>query len=299
MIYFRILPTLVAIGLALPLEVVSAQPAQENEAALSQEMLRYWVGEDEDTQILTGRLPESLPAGFPIPQGARIIGSVVDGPIFTDIFLRVNQAPEEIYSFYQQQLPDIGWQERSSRPENTNSGFLLTEPIRDTRLTEEPSRNFCSILQVADLSITTQPEADSSTVVRLSLVSSRLSEFQNLESFDCPSRKWAPLPNLLPPTDHGGGGSSTVYDLEEAHSRISIETALDAEALINHYNSQFEQADWVQIDTGEGEPSRWSIWSFQDEEGESWGGLLVITEVQNTPNEYIGFVQVFKRSPDS
>jgi hypothetical protein len=299
MIHFRLLPVLVAISLALPLGVASAQPAQENEAALSQEILRYWVGEDEDTQILTGRLPESLPADFPIPQGAQIIGSVVDGIIFTDIFFRVNQAPEEIYSFYQQQLPDVGWQERTSRADNTNSGFLLAEPIRDTRLAEEPFRNFCSISQVADLSITIQPEADSSTVVRLSLVSSRLSEFQDLELFDCPSRKWAPLPNLLPPDDRGGGSSSAIYDLEEAHSRISIETNLDAEALIHHYNSQLEQADWVQIDTGEGGLSRWSIWSFQDEEGESWGGLLVISEVQNTPNEYIGFVQVFKQSPDS
>ncbi|MBD2054877.1 hypothetical protein H6F88_02350 [Oculatella sp. FACHB-28] len=74
---------------------------------------------------------------------------------------------------------------------------------------------------------------------------------------------------------------------------------IDIETLINHYNSQFEQADWLQIDGGEGELSRWSIWSFQDEEGENWRGLLVISKVQETPSEYVGFVQIFRRPRDN
>ncbi|MBD1995927.1 hypothetical protein H6G00_04750 [Leptolyngbya sp. FACHB-541] len=150
-----------------------------------------------------------------------------------------------------------------------------------------------------DRSITTRPEADSSTVVRLSLVRLGLPESQALRSFDCPSWEEAPLPNLLPPTDRGGGGASAVYGPEDARSSISIETDLDIETLINHYNSQFEQADWLQIDGGEGELSRWSIWSFQDEEGENWRGLLVISKVQETPSEYVGFVQIFRRPRDN
>jgi len=124
-------------------------------------------------------------------------------------------------------------------------------------------------------------------------------ESQALELFDCPSGKGSPLPTLVAPDDRGGSGSSAVYGPGDASSSISLETGLDIEALINHYNSQFEQADWVQVDRGEGELSRWSIWSFQDEEGESWQGFLLIAKVQDTPNQYTGFVQIFRPSPNN
>ncbi|NJN92014.1 MAG: hypothetical protein HC878_17705 [Leptolyngbyaceae cyanobacterium SL_5_14] len=176
MISFRLLPVLITLSIAFPLGTV-AQPAPENEAALLQEMLRarYALDGQEDVQILVGQLPDSLPADLPLPEEAQIIGSVVNpgsvagGSGSTEILLRVNQSPEEIYSLYQQQLPGRGWQVEEIH--EVRDGFLSQEAteISQTRSPRNFSNFFCSPSQSIYLSVSAQPQTDSSTVVNLSL----------------------------------------------------------------------------------------------------------------------------------
>lgn len=301
MTFFRFLPALITLSLALPLGSALAQSTPDNEAALLQEMLRarYGLSGEENVQILAGQLPDSLPADLPLPEGAQIIGSVVNpgsvagGPGYTEILLQVNQSPEEIYSLYQQQLLDEGWQLHEV-PE-VNEGFIAEEATETPQVSSSinSSRLFCSPSQAAYLHVTTAPsQTNSSTAVNLALRTPYV-ESQSSSPFECfPGIEEALLPGLTLPANAQliSGGSSVGND--GASSDVVIQTDLEAEALINHYATQLQQAGWTQVETSEVGLSRWS---YQDEEGRNWQGLLLISEIQGTPDYYSAYVQMLRR----
>jgi hypothetical protein len=295
---FRLLPALIAFSLSLPLGTASAQLAPENEAALLREMLRlrYAFDGQENVQILVGQLPDPLPADFPLPEEAQIIGSIVQSYGFTEILFQTAQSPEEVYSFFQQQLLDTGWQVQESRP--FREGFLisLSEAHVDDLALRETPHQFCSTSQAALLNVSAQPSDDSSaTAVQLSFLTGGF-ESEPSSEFDCSlGMAESPLPALLPPNDAVVRGSGSSFGNDNASADAVIETDLDAEALINHYASQLQQAGWTQVETSERGLSRWS---YRDEEGNDWQGSLLITEIQEMPNQYAAYIQIVRRSPN-
>ncbi|MBD2059239.1 hypothetical protein H6F88_25135 [Oculatella sp. FACHB-28] len=296
MVSFRLLPALISISLTLPLGTASAQLTPENEAALLREMLRlrYASEGEENVQILVGQLPDPLPADFPLPEEAQIIGSIVRSYGFTEIMLRTAQSSEEVYSFFQQQLLDTGWQ--LQEPHASPKGFIvrLSEAHINDLASRELPRQFCSTSQAALLNVSAQPSPDSSaTTVQLSLIAGGF-ESEPSSGFNCSlGIVEAPLPALLPPTNAVVQGSGSSSGNGDASADAVIETDLDAEALINHYASQLQQAGWRQIEASERGLSRWS---YQDEEGRDWQGSLLITEIQGTPNQYAASIQILRRS---
>ncbi|MBD2071618.1 hypothetical protein H6F93_29560 [Leptolyngbya sp. FACHB-671] len=298
MVYFRLLPALVAASFALSWGTVSAQPIPESEVSLLQEMVRFLTGSNQETQILPGQLPNSLPEELPLPEGAETVGSILrNSDSSARILLKVAQSLEEVFSSYQQQLLDANWQYLDSN--STNQGFLAVEPSEDTGDEMFKYASYCSPSESSLLLISltsTQPQSNSQTLVEVELLESFNSGLQDSPVSICSqSGIDSPLPNLPPPADAFiGSGSNDGF-----RSDVEIESDLDAKALIDHYNRQFQQTNWTQIDSGEGELLQWSLWNFEDEQGRNWQGLLTITEVQNVPGQYSAYVQVIEQLPNN
>jgi hypothetical protein len=71
------------------------------------------------------------------------------------------------------------------------------------------------------------------------------------------------------------------------YSSAAVETALDLPALATHYTSQLEKVGWIRRDGGQDGVLAWSTWTFRDETGDSWEGVLYITRRPDRPNQYI------------
>jgi hypothetical protein len=67
-------------------------------------------------------------------------------------------------------------------------------------------------------------------------------------------------------------------------------TGLDPAAIGRHYEDQLVRAGWTSTGAGEATPAAWSSWTFTDEEGESWAGILLALQLPTdpaTPDRYL------------
>ena len=82
------------------------------------------------------------------------------------------------------------------------------------------------------------------------------------------------MPALFPPEGvaqiWGGGGSGPDSEENRAHLRTGMSPA----AIVDHYSAQLEGAGWSRAGGGEGGPTAWSGWTFEDD-GRGWVGTLV------------------------
>jgi hypothetical protein len=87
----------------------------------------YAGGPAEEIQILVGRLPPAQPIELPLPEKARIIGSLVRGDHGVQIVLDVDQPADAVVTFYRAQLEPAGWQEFDwpMRPGGFGLGWVI------------------------------------------------------------------------------------------------------------------------------------------------------------------------------
>ena len=64
----------------------------------------------QNAQLLPGQLPDLLPVDIPIPEGSRILGSLIRNPENIDMLLNAQLSPEQVLSFYRQGMEAKGWQ---------------------------------------------------------------------------------------------------------------------------------------------------------------------------------------------
>lgn len=85
-----------------------------NEADLLEFALRLatYPGDSstQNAQLLPGQLPAQLPIEMPIPEGSRVLGSLVRNPEKIDIYLDLTLSPEQVFMFYNQRMKAAGWQ---------------------------------------------------------------------------------------------------------------------------------------------------------------------------------------------
>ena len=76
---------------------------------------------DDGRQLLPGQLPPDFASDFPLPPGARVVGSLVAlSPV---IVLDTEQAGEDVVAFYQEQLTAAGWS-TEDQMRSRHGGFL-------------------------------------------------------------------------------------------------------------------------------------------------------------------------------
>ncbi len=278
-------------------EVVSAPAATPGEVEVvggDEESLREFIGraltyhypgaEEGDTRIMIGLLPEDLPFELPIPEGSRIIGSIVrDSPTGTEIILDVPLNSEEVINFYQDALTEEEW---SVPPKEADGAGFVSEPW--------PSQTFCYnddevVLYMSVLEIPDEP-----TDVRVNIQSPAQYSPCDPEGMHRMDDSYFLIPPLKSPSGAlvQTGGSSSGQD--EASVTASLKTDLTSEDLANHYGVQLSEAGWTPEERGASQRVSWSSWTITDEEGDVWGGILIILESPTDPEKRYAWFQIDK-----
>ncbi|MBD2091065.1 hypothetical protein H6F67_14520 [Microcoleus sp. FACHB-1515] len=275
-----------------------AQTPTASEQDLQRELLLRMVG--TDSEVVLGRLPSDLPIDLPLPDQARIIGSIVSTESQENfslydylIYLDVPRSPQQARDFYQEQLSRAGWREGE---DFTSPGFVSTEI--DGFPFGIPS-TFCKDDQLILVSVRALSNNQAATV------SLQLKNTANEPYSPCDRPEEVtmrdpaasiPLPELTAPPNTqvraaGGGGSEDNWS-----STANIESSLTDQALVAHYVSQLEQAGWTQQASDTADASVWSFLTLRDDEGQPWQAFLSIAPA-NEPNTYTASIIVLATNP--
>lgn len=90
-----------------------------------------------------------------------------------------------------------------------------------------------------------------------------------------------------------GGASGSSSD-GSAYTSTDLLTEVSASKLMEHYNSQLERAGWMKLDQGSTEVVSWSTWTFADDEGNHWGGTLIILDSYMNSERRLALLSVEK-----
>ncbi|HEY1391313.1 MAG TPA: hypothetical protein VGF38_22435 [Ktedonobacterales bacterium] len=258
--------------------------ASLRELALALIAARYPNATDETSgegpQLLPGQLPPSFPADFPLPPGARVVGSLVAArPTIT---LDTDQSGEDVIAFYTEQLTAAGWDAPEGIPPRqggfVHSGIGMAGPAHIYFYRDDGP----------GLNIMTQAAANGRTSVLISQMPKgggpmhRGPRGRRGMHYDM----FSVLPPIAPPPksqqfQEGGSGGD-----ERGSTTARVETDLDLAALASHYITQLERGGWQRTDSGESDPVAWSTWDFESEEKEPWRALLVILKRPDAPRRY-------------
>ncbi len=271
-----------------PTPPATATPVTDT--ATLQVLLQRIVGESypgapaQEATIYVGKLPDTLPVDLPLPDGSRVIGSVVRAEESIQVVLDAPQGPDRVLDFYRQRMPAAGWSvpDQSIAP---NSGFVQSG--FGTGLT------FCQARTGPSLFINASAEPGQATDVRLTL------NIAKTQSYPCSpqpgglSASSTSIPRLVAPggarqVEGGSGGSST----GSTYNSATLATDQNAAALAAFYGDQLAQAGWTKQDSGQSGPVSWSTWSLQDKQGTSWKGLFFALDLSGTPSRRFVYVRV-------
>ena len=229
------------------------------------------LSENEETQILAGKLPEMFPNEIPFPSGATIIGSVVydnDWHKRIRVCFDVSLKREQLTNFYQENFGK-NWQRRR----HFGGGF--------TDYLEE----ICFVNQTLNREFNVYIDELNKHTVMVSL------DLYQLSDFGLP---FAPFPNLSSPPHNVHMLSGRAWGGEEEYSaEAKFKTKLDLQELITHYAACFEREGWLENDSGKKENFAWRNWKMTDENNQTWSGVLQITSLAET-GHYLASAHVFQ-----
>ena len=229
-----------------------------------------------EVEILVAQLPEDLGAEIPMPDHARVIGSLVRGQEGTEIVLDAPQTPAQVLAFYEQAMTANGWIAFAYPVEG---GFV--PGMGRTGLT------FCSQTDNSVLWVGAFEGEDAPTDVRLDLRQTGMAACAP----DTAAPKH-PIPLLEAPpaaqqTSAGFGGSASSFRAE-----VELCTDLDPNSVELHYGTQLRTAGWQRNDGGESGPLAWSTWHHRDSDGLMWQGLLLVVDLIEDQDKLAVYIQV-------
>jgi len=223
-----------------------------------------------ERKIQIGSLPDDLPLDLPLPDGAQVVASVQEPSAFTQVILDASQTPAEVEAFYAQSMVDLGWQ---PAPEHQPGGGFVSSWDQGLR--------FCIDERDAYLEVRALEMTDELTDVRLTLqapVEFSPCQEQDIGNMDAGSSLIPPLesPQGVQISGSGAGSSSE----GSAYNTADLQTSLSIDELLSHFNTQMELAGWELVDQGTSEVVAWSAWKLVDDQGDEWGGNLIVMDNQ-------------------
>jgi hypothetical protein len=276
----KMLLAVVALVCALAVLPLVAQDANEpidviggDEAALREFISRtfvplYGLPNDDTRRILIGELPAEFPFALPIPENARVIGSMVLGDaVGTQVILDSPEPPDAVIDFYTTALNEAGWE--TIQPGVTGAGFANSTPIAAV---------FCDADENYVL-VTAVRMGEGSTDVRIHTQSpAQLNQCSPIPQANSqPGAAILPALEVPPGATMQGGGSSSGSNGEWGIT-ASLLSDLSAAELAESYNQQLEAAGWTMIENGSAEGMAWSTWTTEDAEAQAWAGTLIVLE---------------------
>jgi len=252
----------------------------------------YMPPTEREPQLFIAQLPPDLPAELALPQGSRIVGSVVGRA--TVIYLDADLPAKAVLDFYRERLTAAGWSE-PQLPGMRHGGFVPSffPPAYQVLL--------CKSEQGPGLTVIAYDTPGKPTDVRVELNTYE----ENPEQSPCAQQRrmrerlgrpmWNIFPDLVPPPGSqqqpqgGGGGGDRWY------TSAALRSSLALGEIRTHYERQLQDAAWTSTASGESGPVAWSTWTFSDEEGESWRGLFFALREPDEPNAYYLHLQAKPR----
>ena len=238
----------------------------------------------QQAQIYVGKLPEKLPVDIPLPDGSRVIGSVVRGDESIQIVLDASQRPDLVLDFYRQQMQAAGWspQDQSATP---SGGFV--PPSLAAGVT------YCQSRAGPALFINASADPGQTTDVRLTLNTSKTQGYPCSQQPGSGPISNQLIPRLVAPSgarqvEGGSGGSSN----GSSYNTATYTTDQNAAMLASFYGDQLTQASWTKLDAGQSGPVSWSTWSLQDKQGTSWQGVFFALDLPGKPSRAFVYVRV-------
>jgi hypothetical protein len=242
------------------------------------------------TQVLLGQIP-SLPVDFPLPEGSRVLGTLIHGPEHAEIILDMPSPPEQVITFYKERLEADGWVEPETFRGHRQSGFTHAGFPGEMN-----SITLCKDINTPGFNIQAFSGRGTMTDVRIDIAGG---EFSPCGQQRGPKSRrmerhgfYDLIPALAPPEgarQTGGGGSG---GSDSASSRATLETDVELNALLPHYAKQLEAAGWIKQDEGQSGPFAWNAWAFQDEDNEPWHGTFFILKSPGKQREYSLYAEV-------
>nr|CBH37561.1 hypothetical secreted protein [uncultured archaeon]CBH38961.1 hypothetical protein, secreted [uncultured archaeon] len=279
-----------------PSPIISMSVQNSSDINSSAELLRFVERmlrspsylQSKPVVILPGELPSNLSVEVPIPSDTDVIGSLIrsEGTYKrVKIILDVPMEPNEVIEFYRDSLKNVGWNETEGFYHQEKSGFVSTTP-EDVIFCRYEGKG--PSLQIRADSLAT--EEGNVSDVRLDLDTDPGTGLCT-ERFYGPS--WEDRAEILPPLkppegailrSRGSGGGDGQWQ-----SEATIETELNVSELTTHYQEQLMKAGWALKEDGMTASFAWSRWSFNDEFGDPWSGLLLVSEAgrENTRFLYL------------
>ena len=241
-------------------------------------------------QVLIGELPQRLPVEIPLPEGSRVVGTLIRGPQYATSVVDVELPTEQVLKFYRERLQAAGWQESEFLKDRHSGGF--TSPgLPDTMTT------FCRGSRGPGLTVNAYARGNTSTDLRLDIDLSGQSCVQQARMGKMMGRGMAmhqmlprldPLPGSRQLPSGGGGGVASFY----MNASLELNTPIDLAKLAAHYAAQLERAGWTREEEGQSGPIVWNTWSFRNEENDPCRGFFFILRMPGQKEQYTLHVQV-------
>ena len=242
----------------------------------------HYPGAEGGTTVLIGALPEDLSFELPVPESARVIGSILRGPLSggAEVILDVDLTAEEALAFYQERMLDAGWEEP---PQQAYSGGFVSGSW--------PGTTFCLGTDEALITLSTYEASGQPTEIRLSIqqpaqYSACLPESTGMDA----ASRLIPVLESPPGSLIQSGGGSSGEGMADTSAVLSTELSPGELAL--RFAGQLEEAGWKQQAQDEAQEVAWSAWTKHDSEGQEWSGLLLIYESPIVPDKIFAWFRV-------
>lgn len=255
-------------GSGITVEVVGG-----DEASL-REFIRQWMtpggypgSSMKDMTVYIGSTPKDMPYDLPVPEGARVIGSITGGWVDQQLLFDSDLDSKTVNEFYAKNLPDKGWQ---PAPTNQGQGGFVSQ--------SDQYNNYCQKDGNAYLTVETPSIAEGKTGIRLTLDTDPDPHLCDASAAGTGYSHDKLIPQLKAPEGtvvQGGGAGMSDRDAETS---ASLNSKLSPGELLEIYNQQLVDAGWKMQNSDSGAGGAWSQWTLKDEQGKDWLGSLIIVE---------------------
>lgn len=263
----------------IPSAQVSQTPiSQDDPVALKHLIQRLFsssffsITPEAQVGVYLGKLPEALPVELPIPKSAKIAGSVLVPNTTMTAVGDVPQSKDDVLAFYTDQLQALGWTEQGPRVSISKAQSQFT---------------FCLKAKNLALQVSALEKAPNASDLRLLLLMDPkyggclpITHVEESSSMATDVSDLSVLASERLISQSGAGGT---YD----HSTTLIfDTDLEVQAILDNFVKQLEAKGWRQLESGSGPSLHWSTWTYQDQEKQTWNGVLDLFQSPQNSSRY-------------
>lgn len=258
-------------GAAIAQEIPGApEPPAARAEGLSEELvirlLKAFRGgqwSKEDPSLYLGRTPSGFDDGGLLPRDAEVEASLVWGTA-TTVLLESERGWQEVRAELETALEESEWTHREL--------FGLTGFLPHPK---NLSLDFCRGEETY-LTVSVDEVREDLTHVTFTLVEDG-GRSPCRRQMDL-GRNETPFPTLYAPEGAEVGGSGGSYGTGLEQRSATVTTALTPYDLISHYAAQLEEQRWLPHGPADYGAVAFESWTFEDEAGTPWHGLLVVSE---------------------